>query len=252
MPRSGDPSDIVDCWVFGLRPAAHKTRGRRGSINHMQNKSILQFGFAERRNACIFLFLLLLCVWDSSIGVKASVFLRKLTTEVVNIHFHLAPSTSVCKWCRTRFTNSGALRRLQNGTRSLGNAVLGAYLRRSPHLPAAQHGVALPRLAGGWQGSHTPPLTLRLPLSQEAEEGTPQQAAGSEPPSFPCQGNPLPARPAAPSSFHTSVTFLLKVNRPKQGRISYPRAADCQQPVLLPSVKGKQQQLTLLPQAQEH
>lgn len=25
IPRSGDPSEIVDCWLLGLRPAAHKT-----------------------------------------------------------------------------------------------------------------------------------------------------------------------------------------------------------------------------------
>lgn len=98
-------------------------------------------------------------------------------------------------------------------------------------------------------------LLLLLPSAcpcKEAQEGTPQQAAGLELPRFLCQGNRLPARPVASSSFHTSVTFSLKINRPKQGRGSHPRAAGCQQSMLLPSVKGKQQRLTLLPQAQEH
>lgn len=154
---------------------------------------------------------LLLCFWCSSTGVDQSTAFPKKFYYWNGKH-SFPPCTcplkatdksfrSAGERCCRGFTFSRALRWLQKVP-----AASRSEWCWKPHLPpSCPRRAALPRLAAGWQGSqhHVPPSTC---LCQEAEEGTPS-SAGLELLAFLCQGNPLPARPAASSSIHTSVTF---------------------------------------------
>lgn len=189
-------------------------------------------------------------VFGFLVGVltRASVLPRNVTPEITT-DFHLAPAhqrLAPGTWAVTQGISYSRIPQQLWSCRQLWALLGGLPAPKCPQLPTQGCPVqAHCRLAD----LPTSPPTLHLPCQKPHKE-TPSSADWAA--SLPVPGKSSPARPAASSSFHTSLTFSLKVNWPKQGRGSHPTAAGCKQSMLLPLVKGKQQQLTLLLQEQEH